>query len=926
MDGHNCTLETLWEAMARARKSNKEAASQAAETLSETYKKAISEGSDTNSIDLSEIINTKTFTDPDSLEALYKTTVELTNNKLTATTKISNEVLEQKAAQWLDENVSEFADIMDTDDKSTIAMNLMKDAKSLREVMVRQLVAKNISGAIAKEVEKEMALGAAANKEYILDLQQAFQQIEPARKAVAREYGRGLQSLKRPDNLSTEVGNVLFNSNPEQLMSDLRLATNSYAIRKILSNVGETLTRFRINSMLASPMTFAVNATGNTIQTLIRPLNQAIGAGLLSPLGKGGMTEAKMAINQYIGMAKAIGDSVRLSAAALARGPVLKGEGSTLTAIPTKGILNQGWQGIDPSELVKGSPADAVKKVWEFGWKNIFAATNTYIDLPSTGLGTADELFLQLNFRGKLYAEALHDAEVAGIAPDSPEFNTFIKNRFNTSLSDTGRALPGENGAGTEALEYANKSTFSQDLDNNQIIGNVANLLMGFHNSPNSVTSFLGKNVLSFVKTPANLIQEAVDYIPVAGQVPKVGTFWREYAKGGTARAEAVGKAVVGASLGAVGFTAALAGKLTGSGPKDPNARALLKKEQWQPYSIVVDNPDGTKKFTNISRLDPWSKPLMLLADAAENWHGFKDTEWDEFSKSIALSFTNNMVNRSYLSGGISAASMLSDIQNGDDKAIERYFSTVAASFVPNYVKDLENLSDPYVRKASNILDAVRARIPGQSVYVPADRDPTGQPVLAAQLGLFTTTTNDIVDKKFMEFASQGVGFPALSPKVGTLDLREFKDKSGKSAFDYYGNLIYTNKIDGDDPTKPTRTLRDILKNMFSDPEFQKASKPFTSGEEDYRGQQYYLISNTISKAHRASFYGEGGLMFNKSFKNKQGQTIQQAMMLDKFNRALVTEEAKNKALESQQSDFQDMSNPEDLTNMLDSLMNPEEQ
>jgi len=57
--------------------------------------------------------------------------------------------------------------------------------------------------------------------------------------------------------------------------------------------------------------------------------------------------------------------------------------------------------------------------------------------------------------------------------------------------------------------------------------------------------------------------------------------------------------------------------RIIGRGPSDPQARAALRRQGFQPYSVNIKQDDGTYKSFTFSRFDPISGMLAMAADFA---------------------------------------------------------------------------------------------------------------------------------------------------------------------------------------------------------------------------------------------------------------------------------------------------------------------
>ncbi len=100
-------------------------------------------------------------------------------------------------------------------------------------------------------------------------------------------------------------------------------------------------------------------------------------------------------------------------------------------------------------------------------------------------------------------------------------------------------------------------------------------------------------------------------------------------------------------------YIAALDGKLTGGGPAPGPARSALMATGWKPYSAVVKNADGSTTFVPLGNYDPFGLPLGIAADLADILQVYPEGHEGVtgLMTASAVALTNNITNRTYLTG-----------------------------------------------------------------------------------------------------------------------------------------------------------------------------------------------------------------------------------------------------------------------------------
>ena len=177
-----------------------------------------------------------------------------------------------------------------------------------------------------------------------------------------------------------------------------------------------------INALLSNPKTQIVNAVGNAITAVAKPLEDKMGGEISAYLVKDDIEKLKVfqrqiedAEDTFAGLAQYLSDANKMRKKAWDTGELVlegAGVGSKLDTSTTK--------------QVGGKLGDAIR-------------------LPSRALNAGDEFFKQINYRSKLRALGVSKSKELGLKGKAKE--KFIKDFFDDGFDDIGR------GTNLEALQ-----------------------------------------------------------------------------------------------------------------------------------------------------------------------------------------------------------------------------------------------------------------------------------------------------------------------------------------------------------------------------------------------------------------------------------------------------------------------------------------
>lgn len=592
--------------------------------------------------------------------------------------------------------------------------------------------------------------------------------------AMLDEFGGVDKVAKLAEKLAMTEGN------PVKIAKMLRVSW----LRKVL----DTHNELWINSMLSGVSTHVVNIGTAGVNTFLKPGNMALG-GLI----RGDMDSVSMAVGTWKGMGNVYKDAWSFARKAWAiERPLIS---VTDKQLEIESTISAGNYNLNPeSWLGQG-----------VNWMGKAAR------IPSRFLGAEDEFWKQLSYRGKLHSQATQEAMklvragqldpnkmvdvlTDGVTKKVSEVDNYIQNKFNEGfdyeqIPEFGAKPTPTRGTDEKALQYANEATFTQKLKVPTWLGN-RSFAETMYQAANSHPMLRG-TVLPFVKVPANLLREAASYTPGIAQLRK--QFWSDMAEGGERASEAVGKMATGSMLLGGAVYLAVEGKITGGAPTDPDIRGRMYDKNWQPYSFVTENADGTKTYTPFARFDPFGLVFGIVGDIAQTFQHVNEESRHGFAAAATMAVANLLNSRSYLKGMVDALDVLSggQGQDGIDK-MTRIMNQRAASYVPNFAR--MGVVDTELKEIRSMMDALMAKTPGLSQSVPAKRNYFGNKVMSPvgwpwHAILPSKQSTESTDPATLELARLSDGpaqahFSVPEKRIGTLYLTKYTNKDGVTAFD----------------------------------------------------------------------------------------------------------------------------------------------
>lgn len=435
-----------------------------------------------------------------------------------------------------------------------------------------------------------------------------------------------------------------------------------------LARTGKALINVWQMGLLTSPRTHIVNVTSNTLTGLL------LGAEKMSAslMGDTPIT-AREGLEYYIGYIGSMKEALANAAKAFKTGET----GFGLGKIDLPPINPASREILDP----EGKAGIFSKALASYG-----EILNRVV---GGGLAAGDEFAKTTLFRGQMRALATRQGISQGL--DGVELKKFIAD----ALTDPDAYMK------SDAMEFASYGTYTNALEG----GGAA------------VQKFVAKVpaariIVPFVRTPINIFKFTFSRTPLGLLSQKMRN---DLQAGGLQRSQALAKLGTGTSVMMLGTDMSLEGHITGAGPSNPEERARLRNTGWRPYSIKVDD-----KYYSYARFDPFATWLGMSADMTEiltNYEAYDVKAQDEIDELVTAgvaAISNQVVGKTFMQGVADMTQVLSDSKRYGGQ----WLNKMAGSLVPAAVADIERAVSPEVEQVFNMIDAIKARIPGLSETV----------------------------------------------------------------------------------------------------------------------------------------------------------------------------------------------------------------
>lgn len=346
--------------------------------------------------------------------------------------------------------------------------------------------------------------------------------------------------------------------------------------------------------------------------------------------------------------------------------------------------------------------------------------------VPSRALQTADELFKTINYQGELHAQAIQNAwkmaQTGDIAPDQ------IGAKVADTLADPDEFMRIRAQSQAEYLTFTNMPSHDSPLW--QAIRGIGGIPLA------------GRIIMPFTRVVYNMGGYTFERTPLAPMVRR----WRDdMAAGGRARDLALSKMALGTMVLTAAVDLSMKGHITGVGSPDLGERAADRRMKVQPNSVKIGD-----RYYAYRGLEPLASPLGIAANLTEILaysQNDENTQTDEIVIAASLAIGNQLVSQQYMMG----VANLFDAMSDPTRKGQAWFNALARAMIPAGVGQYtRSVVDTDLHQVENMIDAMKARIPGLSADVPYTIDLWGRKIsLRSGLGEVYDMISPIYSKQY---------------------------------------------------------------------------------------------------------------------------------------------------------------------------------
>jgi hypothetical protein len=614
--------------------------------------------------------------------------------------------------------------------------------------------------------------------------------IARALSAFRIEVGHGdAVDAAKIKNLLAEAGGIettdkLANAYATIFETNGSRAANIFAQKTFAAKLGDSFFEVYINGLLTGTGTHFSNVLSNAvfdygILPIERGLASVFGTARRA-IGIGGEEQAYLgeAMAMYSGLVTGIKDSLRLSWIALKtetpNDPIGK-----IEALRHKAITAENFNLSGPV----GAAVDWLGHA---------------IRVPGRFLMAEDEFFKAVGYRMELNAQAYRTYRRGledGMTKDA-------------ALAQAGKVLTDPDATMRATVEDAARyMTFTTPVEGKTL--QAFNLL---HQTP------VGKFVIPFLRTPANVLVAGLERTPFALAFPSIR---RDIAEGGARADAALARIALGSLVSIAVGNSVFDGNITGAGPSDPDAREIWLKTH-QPYSVKIGDT-----WVSYQRIDPIAIPIALAANFAEVFSVDVHTSKDEdmLPLLIAGKFADVMKDKAFFAGIGELFQAVTDSKRYGMDYIAKQAGNIAQPVYSSALREVAREIDPLtrnvkpdpndpleVRLAMHMINTIRARTPGYTADLAVKPDIFG---VDKRVRLDETVENltgipikeAATDKVVEELLNLGMPIAKPEPEIQGVRLSP----------EYHAEYV---KLAGAEFKFEGKTLHDYLETYFVSPAY----------------------------------------------------------------------------------------------------------
>ena len=480
---------------------------------------------------------------------------------------------------------------------------------------------------------------------------------------------------------------------------------------------------FWINALLSSPSTHIVNTLSNTLVAGLTPIEYITAAAIGKVRGGENIVTFGEAGARVLGTLYGTIDGLRAAGRA----------------------------------IVTGEAVDPLTKLELNRQETIPGILGRVVRLPGTALVAEDAFFKSIGYRQELWGRAFRQSQ---------KEKKGLKRAYEI-MRNPEELAPDIH---IDAIDAGRYQTFTNPLGT---AGQAFQKIVQRYPALRFITPF--------IRTPVNIVNYAFERTP-AGLLGE--RYKRAIQQGGEVADLQRAKLAVGAAIGSSVLYYANSGLITGRGPTDSREKSILMETGWQPYSLRIGD-----KYYSYNRFEPVGILFGITADMSDigkyvdrQLTAEENVELGKLMSMLAASFSENITNKTFLTGLSDTIEMINDPDRYGEATIQRFVS----SFVPTFtyyerkaddpvIRDVQSFSDGFVNRFPEIVGTTGART---SVDLPPKRNVFGEirtftPTFDPLGGRYSpvrvsTVTDDVV---FNEFVNLGYTPPFPKRTIGNVKL-----------------------------------------------------------------------------------------------------------------------------------------------------------
>ena len=659
-----------------------------------------------------------------------------------------------------------------------------------------------------------------------------------------------------------DLGRRMLESNIRRYQNAVKLGNKVSGVKWLADNPTGTqrFIEYWMNGILSGPVTHAINATSNALNTFFL-IGEKVAGGAL----KFDTHEMQQGIAMFSYLYKQNTEALK------AAGVAFKTE---------QDILDPLYRTIEFGAT--GKPGES-KRALRFD-NPVGNYIGKIINAPSLFLLTSDVYFRTLNYRAMAYASLTekafqkfgnsagngawvekqfqkiiadgqfysnqtvsqkaytHAVDVADSKPDlaPAQREQLIREEVRKYKTDAATKFDPELGAlADHSIQYARQATWTQSL-NDPERHTLVKFFGTFQKIANDFPLF--RLIVPFVRTPTNLVAHLLDRTVGAwAELGKIGysnirllteqneAVIKTLKAGGTAADDLHGRLASGATFMSMGYIAYANGFLVGGGPSDPEVARVWRAAGNIPYSFKI----GDKRI-EFRRFDPWAPMFGMMADIGELMSRPEMSEEDRsivegVASAMTIAVANSLGSRSVLTGLARVSNVFSD----PERYAQSWLEQSATTLLPFSGLAGQIMKPEMEKEIRSVLDAIRVKYgmtgKGWSQQfgeeVQNKFTALGEPIDTKKISPFQPALNyrstenienkDIYEEMTRLKGGEGHGFQDYGSKRNGLKLAAYKNDENVSAETRANELMGTIQVQG-------QTLANAMRTIINSPEYQR--------------------------------------------------------------------------------------------------------